>query len=91
MEELNNWYKNEESDRIWWKETDAIGEWIFSFDRKTEFNMFSDYPEKLTEEQKKIFDDENPDWKEFFKDRQKTNSEATENHSIKSVGKNGKE
>ena len=66
----NKWYKNNASDRIWWKNTDSVGEWIFSFDKKTEFNMFRDYPDKLSPEQKKIFDEENPHWVEFFKDRQ---------------------
>ena len=41
----NNWYKNRTSDKIWWKNTsDPIGEWVFSFDKKTEYNMFADYP-----------------------------------------------
>lgn len=66
----SEWYKNNPSDRIWWKNTDRIGEWIFSFDRKTEFNMFRDYPEALSKEQKELFDRENPYWKEFFSDRQ---------------------
>jgi hypothetical protein len=39
---------------------------VFSFDKKTEFNMFRDYPDALTPEQKKIFDDENPFWKKIF-------------------------
>ena len=42
----------------------------FSFDREEEFNMFSDYPYKLTSEQKQIFDEENPYWKNFFANRQ---------------------
>ena len=44
--------------------------WEFSFDKKTVFNMFADYPYKLTEEQKRIFDKENPYWADFFSDRQ---------------------
>ena len=28
------WYKNERDDKIWWKETEAVGEWIFSFNKK---------------------------------------------------------
>lgn len=66
----NNWYKNKESDKIWWKETDIVGEWVFSFDKKKEYNMFADYPHNLTPEQKETFDKENPEWLEFFKDRQ---------------------
>lgn len=66
----SNWYKNNETDKIWWKETpDYVGEWLFSFDKKKVFNMFSDYPNKLTREQREIFDKENPFWKDFFRDR----------------------
>lgn len=68
----NNWYKNKESDRIWWKDTDSVGEWIFSFDKETEYNMFADYPHNLAPEQKAVFDKENPEWVDFFKDRQKS-------------------
>ena len=63
-------YKENEDDQIWWiDDPDAIGQWLFSFDQKEIFNMFRDYPWKLTPEQKKIFDEENPYWAEFFKDR----------------------
>ena len=58
----NIWYKNKETDTIWWKDDPTvIGVWIF--------NMFHDYPYKLTKEQKQIFDKENPEWADFFKDR----------------------
>lgn len=57
--------------RIWWKDTpDGVGEWLFSFDKKTVFNMFADYPKALTPEQKQIFDKENPEWADFFKNYQ---------------------
>lgn len=70
MASSKKWTKNNKSDKIYWLETkDRIGEWIFSFDKKKEFNMFADYPYKLTTEERKIFDKENPYWKEFFKDR----------------------
>lgn len=63
-------YKENPDDLIWWKETpDTTGEWLFSFDRETVFNMFADYPWKLTPEQIAIFDRENPYWAEFFRDR----------------------
>lgn len=50
----SNWYKNNETDQIWWKDTpDSVGEWLFSFDKKQVFNIFADYPHNLTPEQKK--------------------------------------
>jgi len=66
----DRWYKNNTDDKIWWKDTDSVGEWLFSFDKKQVFNMFADYPHNLSPEQKKIFDEENPEWVDFFKDRQ---------------------
>lgn len=70
MERSNNFYKNNPDDRIWWlNNPDKKGEWIFSFDKKETFNMFADYPYNLTPEQKKIFDEENPYWADFFGDR----------------------
>lgn len=63
----NNWYKNEDSDTIWWKDTpEQIGVWLFSFDQKKVFNLFADYPHNLTPEQKAIFDRENPEWAEML-------------------------
>lgn len=70
MEVLNNFYKNNESDSIWWVDNpNTIGEHLFSFDKKTVFNLFRDYPHNLTPKQKEIFDEENPEWADFFKDR----------------------
>ena len=64
-------YKNNRGDKIWWvNNSETVGEWLFTFDKKTIFNMFSDYPDKLTPEQKALFDKENPYWAEFFADRQ---------------------
>lgn len=70
MEQSNDeFYKQNEDDLIWWLDSESKGEWLFSFDKITVFNLFSDYPWKLSPEQKKIFDEENPFWKEFFEDR----------------------
>ena len=67
----DRWYKNNETDQIWWIDTpDTVGEWIFSFDNKKVFNLFADYPHKLSPEEKAIFDKENQEWVDFFKDRQ---------------------
>lgn len=69
MERSDKFYKNNEGDVIWWIDSECKGEWLFSFDKKKIFNMFADYPDKLTPEQKRIFDKENPEWAEFFSDR----------------------
>ena len=59
MAQKRKFYKNNSSDVIWWLDnSDVVGEWVFSFDKKTLFNMFADYPHKLTPEQKEIFDKE---------------------------------
>lgn len=67
----DKWYKNEPTDKIWWLDNadEKVGEWIFSFDKETTFNMFADYPHKLSAEQKAIFDKENPFWADFFRGR----------------------
>ena len=67
---LSDFYHNNPKDTIWWTDDiDECGLWLFSFDKKTVFNMFEDYPWKLTAEQKAIFDRENPEWADFFSDR----------------------
>ena len=64
---LGDFYKKNKNDKIWWIDNiDTIGEFLFSFDKKTIFNVFADYPHNLTAEQKEIFDKENPYWKDFF-------------------------
>lgn len=66
----NNFYKKNNTDQIWWIDNiETVGEHLFTFDKKQIFNLFRDYPYKLTKEQKEIFDKENPYWKDFFKDR----------------------
>ena len=56
--------------RITWLDTsEKDGLFLFTFDGKTVFNLFQDYPDKLTEEQRKIFDEEEPYWKNYFQDR----------------------
>jgi len=53
----------------WIENPDRVGEMLFTFDGKRVFNLFRDYPHELTDEQKQLFDTENPYWAEFFKDR----------------------
>ena len=64
--------KNKLSDKIWWvKDPPEIGEHLFTFDKKHVFNLFRDYPHRLTAAQVSVFDRENPFWADFFKDRKK--------------------
>ena len=72
MEQSNKLFKNSPKDKIWWLDNgdEVKGEWIFTFDKKTFFNMFEDYPSKLSKEQKDIFDKENPYWADFFRERE---------------------
>lgn len=70
MDRSDKWSKQSPDDQIWWLDNEDVkGEFVFSFDKKTTFNLFQDYPWKLTPEQKQIFDEENPEWANFFKDR----------------------
>ena len=66
----SDWYHQEPGDKIWWRDNlETEGEFLFSFDRVKEFNLFSDYPHNLTPEQRRTFDKENPYWVKFFSDR----------------------
>lgn len=70
MDKEKKFYKRNENDIIFWIETpDRLGEHLFTFDKTRIFNLFADYPWKLTKKEKAIFDKENPEWVEFFKDR----------------------
>jgi hypothetical protein len=68
------WEKDRQDKKIWWRfSKDPIvppdDKFVFSFDRVQEFDLFQDYPYKLTKEQKEIFDKEEPFWADFFKNR----------------------
>ncbi len=57
------------SDFQWIRRPEQKGERLFSFDGETVYNLFEDYPYKLSSEEKEIFDEANPFWADFFKDR----------------------
>lgn len=64
-------YKNNKDDVIFWVDnTGNKGEFLFTFDKKKFYNLFADYPNNLTAEEKAVFDKENPYWSDFFKGRQ---------------------
>lgn len=57
------WYKNKDTDQIWWSSNPKeFGSRVFSFDKVKVFRLWGDYPKALTPEQKEIFDKENPFW-----------------------------
>lgn len=59
----SDWYKHDFGDRIYWRNTEfgdlSNASFDFTFDKKKVFNLYIDYPEKLTPEQRKIFKKEN--------------------------------
>lgn len=61
-------YQNEPTDKVWWVDNiDHVGVIEFTFDKKKIYNLYQDYPDKLTSEEKAAFDKENPFWADFFK------------------------
>ena len=62
--------KNKNANKVkWLREPNQKGKFLFTFDGERIFNLFRDYPHELTDEQKQIFDVENPYWVDYFKDR----------------------
>ena len=62
-----SFHKKHKGDTIWWLDQPGIiGRPTFSFDKKTLYNVYRDY-HRLTMEQKKIFDRENPCLARLFK------------------------
>ena len=53
----------------WIEDSNTVGEMLFTFDGKTIYNLFQDYPNNLTPEQKELFDKENPYWADFFSEK----------------------
>ena len=73
-------YKKNANDTIWWiEDPNNIGENLISFDKKKIYNLFRDYPHNFSDEEKEIFDKENPYWADFFKDRKKDENNHLEN------------
>ncbi len=63
-------YKENETDKVWWYEKyGVIGEMLFSFNKKKLYNLFRDYPHKLTVDEWMTFNKENEYWANFFADR----------------------
>ena len=70
MVDQSKLYKRNSNDIIQWVDNDMLGIFEFTFDGGiTVYNMYRDYPYKLSPEQKAIFDKENPFWADYFRDR----------------------
>ena len=67
----DKWIKRKANDRIWWLQNTGLGEFVFSFDKQKQYNLFRDYPKKLSHQEKMQFDNENPYWANFFRYRSK--------------------
>lgn len=68
----NRWYKENESDKIWWYFGDELIEKsIFSFDKKKKYRLLIDYPFGLTKEELEIFNKENPLWVKLYNELNK--------------------
>ncbi len=68
-----HFYKENKNDRIYWLDTTEPirGEILFSFDKKTVYNLFEDYPHKLSKNEQEIFAKEQPYWYDFFNSKDK--------------------
>lgn len=68
----SDWYKNNPTDKCWQVDNlSAVGELLFSFDKKKIYNLWMDYPHNFTDEQIEIFKREQPYWANFFSSRLK--------------------
>ena len=67
---LGDFYKKKPSNKIWWVDNYwQRGFLLFSFDKKKIYNLFRDYPWKLSKEEREIFNKENPFWAEALGNR----------------------
>ncbi len=53
----------------WIRDTGQKGERLFTLDGNRIYNLFQDQPYELSKEEKRIFDEVNPFWADFFKER----------------------
>ena len=70
-------YKKKSDNKVWWLKEQG-GEHKFSFDKEIVYNLMTDYPDKLTPEQKEIFDNENPYWVRYFQKKKTSESEKND-------------
>lgn len=71
--------KRDTDQTMWVDDGKGIGDFRFSVDGgKTIYYLFGDYPWKLSDEEREIFDRENPFWVRFFGGSAKDDSPSEE-------------
>ena len=82
----DRWYKDEDTDKVWWYDSDRTGLFLFSFDREKAYNLFRDYPWKLSVTEWLTFNNENEYWYNFFEawnnQYERENQEEIEKHRL---------
>lgn len=63
-------YKENKGDKVWWLDDEkSMGEYVFTIDKKNFYNLFADYPDKLSVADWITFGEENEYWVKFFRSR----------------------
>ncbi len=65
---MTGFYKVNKKDKTW-RIKDESGKLLVSFDKKKIYDLWTDYPFAMTEEEIRIFDKEHPYWAKFFAHR----------------------
>ena len=70
---IEGFYEDRITGRVWHVDLaeQIIGPILFTFDRKKIYNYWSDYPQNLTPEEIRIFEEDCPYWENFSKERKK--------------------
>lgn len=61
--------KNPDDKTLWLDNSGTIGEFVFTFDKVIFFNLFQDFPDRLSPKEYVTFCMENLYWKNYFLDR----------------------
>ncbi len=67
--ELCDFVQNDDSDIFWTYPIGVSGVHLFSFDQKNVYNLFSEFPYALSDEQVALFCKNEPYWANAFADR----------------------
>ncbi len=69
-------YRKHPGDKIYWIIREKYdGPLEISFDQKKIYNLFTDYPDKMTPEEVELFNKENPSWADLLNSKPKKEEE----------------